>query len=426
LLKLIVQHSPTRVTCFYRLHLRLSKPQWQHVLRLADVLIVAEIRHKTIAGLYRLIVDAPDASNGADPLRISPWTVEDLRAPLRQFIVADLVTYAHQSDPWTLYVSLDDSLGAKDKGPQHLEAVDYHHDHTKSQGKKKPYDTNGTVHLAVRFELGTRSYAYDWRLYLREKTVRRLKRERTPEPRLRFRKKTPLAYAMLAALHQHLPEGFQVSGLFDSGYAAKRLLTLCRRRGWQVVCAIQSNRQFDHQQLSQWSQALQHQRYQRVQLSATDGRQRSYLVRPRQGRLKHLSFDVCGLISTRHPRDTHPKDLLCTALALSAQPSLSIDQQRWPVEVDHFSGKQHLGLADFRVQSYEATAKWFAGVCRALVFLQWRLNHAHPKEAWQSLADVVRHHRYEHARLLLEKACQEAAKLSDYLPVVRRFLCEPI
>jgi hypothetical protein len=426
LLKLIVQHSPTLVAFLYGLHLRLSKPQWQHVLRLADVLIVAEIRHKTIAGLYRLLVDAPDASNGADTLRISPWTVEDLRAPLRQFIVADLVTYAHQSDQWTLYVSLDDSLSAKDKGTQHLEAVDYHHDHTKSQGKKKPYYTNGTVHLEVRLELGARSYAYDWRLYLREKTVRRLNRERTPEQRLRFRKKTTLAYAMLAELHQRLPAGFQVYVLFDSWYAANRLLTFCRRRGWHVVCAIKSNRQFDHQKLSQWSQALQHQRYQRVQLTATDGRQRSYLVRPRQGRLKHLSFDVCVLISKRHPRDTHPKYFLCTDLALSAQQILSIYQKRWPVEVDNFYVKQHLGLADFRVQSYEATEKWFAVVFLALVFLQWRLNHAHPKEAWQSLADVVRHHRYEHARTLLEKACQEAAKLSDYLPVVRRFLCEPI
>jgi Transposase DDE domain len=426
LLKLIVQHSPTLVTFLYGLHLRLSKPQWHHVLRLADVLIVAEIRHKTIAGLYRRIVDAPDASNGADTLRISPWTVEDLRAPLRHFIVTDLVTYAHESDQWTLYVSVDDSLGAKDKGTQHLEAVEYHHDHTKSQGKKKPYYTNGTVHVEVRLELGTRSYAYDWRLYLREKTVRRLNRERPPEQRLHFRKKTTLAYAMLAELHQRLPAGFQVYVLFDSWYAANRLLTFCCRRGWQVVCAIKSNRLCDHQKLSQWSQALQYQRYQRVQLTATDGRQRSYLVRSRHGRLKHLSFDVCVLISKRHPRDTHPKYFLCTDLALSAQQILSIYQKRWPVEVDNFYVKQHLGLADFRVQSYEAIEKWFAVVFLALVFLQWRLNHAHPKEAWQSLADVVRHHRYEHARTLLEKACQEAAKLSDYLPVVRRFLCEPV
>ena len=93
--------------------------------------------------------------------------------------------------------------------------------------------------------------------------------------------------------------------------------------------------------------------------------------------------------------------------------------------MDNFYVKQHLGLADFRVQSYEATEKWFAIVFLALVFLQWRLNHAHAKEPWHALADVVRQHRYEHARTLLETACQEAAKLSDYLPVLKRFLCEP-
>jgi hypothetical protein len=44
--------------------------------------------------------------------------------------------------------------------------------------------------------------------------------------------------------------------------------------------------------------------------------------------------------------------------------------------VDNFYVKQHLGLTDFRVQSYEATEKWFAVVFVALAFLQWRLNHA--------------------------------------------------
>lgn len=150
MLKLIVQHSPQLLAFLCGLHLRLSKPQWQHVLRLADALIVSEARHKTLAGIYRLIVDAPDPSNGADTLRISPWTAEDLRAPLRHFIVADLVAYAQHSDTWTLYISLDDSLDEKDKGTRHLEAVEYHHDHTKSQGKKKPSYTNGAVHVEVR------------------------------------------------------------------------------------------------------------------------------------------------------------------------------------------------------------------------------------------------------------------------------------
>jgi len=352
LLKLIVQHSPSLVAFLCGLHLRLSKPQLQHVLRLTDALIVSEIRHKTIAGLYRLVVDAPDPSNGADTLRISPWTAEDLRVPIRHFIVTHLVAYAHQSNHWTLYVSLDDSLGAKDKGTRHLEAVEYHHDHTKSQGKKKPYYTNGAVHVEVRLELGARSYAYDWRLYLRAKTVRRLNRPRAPEQRLRFRKKTTLAQEMRAELQQLLPPGFQVYVLFDSWYAANRLLKFCRRQGWYVVCAIKSNRKLDDQKLSQWPQALRHQRYQRVQLAASDQRQRTYMVRTLHGKLNTVPFEVCVLISQRHYRDKHPKYFLCTDLALSAQQILSIYQKRWPIEVDNFYVKQHLGLTDFRVQSY--------------------------------------------------------------------------
>ena len=168
------------------------------MLRIADALIVSEARHKTIAGLYRLMVEAPDPSNGADSLRISPGTAEDLRAPVRHCTVADLVAYAHEAQDWTLSVSLDDSLGEKDKGTRHLEAVAYHHDHTKSQGKKHPSYTHGTVHIEVRFPLGVRSSAYDWRLSLREKTVRCLNRHRAPAQRLRFRKQTSLARDMLA------------------------------------------------------------------------------------------------------------------------------------------------------------------------------------------------------------------------------------
>ena len=100
-------------------------------------------------------------------------------------------------------------------------------------------------------------------------------------------------------------------------------------------------------------------------------------------------------------------------------------QQRGPIAVDNFYVKQHLGLADFRVQAYEATEKWFAVVFVALAFLQWRLNHAPAGTRWRFLADVVRQHRYEHTRTLLETACQEAVRLADDVPVVQRFLSQP-
>jgi len=55
----------------------------------------------------------------------------------------------------------------------------------------------------------------------------------------------------------------------------------------------------------------------------------------------------------------------------------------------NFYVKQHLGLADFRVQSYEATEKWVCGGLPHFRFLQWRLNHERAQAQWHSLADVI-------------------------------------
>ena len=91
MIKQIVQHSSKLIEFFVLLQLNLSKPQARHALRITDTVIVAEGPYKTLTRLYDIIVDAPDASNGADFLRISPWQVEgDLREQQRKFVVDDL------------------------------------------------------------------------------------------------------------------------------------------------------------------------------------------------------------------------------------------------------------------------------------------------------------------------------------------------
>jgi len=424
MLKLIVQHSPVLISFLLSLKLTLSKPQFEHVLRICDALITTDLRHKTVASLYRTIVDAPDPSNGCDYLRISPWSASEMRAAAREFVIEEIITEAAITGEQTLYVALDDCLGEKDKQTRHMEAVEYHHDHTKSQGKKQVY-TNGTVHVETRLQLGAMEYVFDWRLYLREKSVRKLNRGRPKEERIRFRKKTSLALEMLMELDKLLPEGFQVYVLFDSWYASNQILKFCRRRGWHVICAVKSNRSLDGMQLSQWNRTLKHQRYAHVSLTATDQRPRIYLVRSQQGRFKKVPFDVCVIISKRHHRDKHPKYFLSTDTSLAPKKILSIYQKRWPIEVDNFYVKQHLGLTDFRVRSFEATEKWFMLVFLAYIFLQYRLNHSMPEDDLRSIADVIRLHRREHARTLLETACQEAARLTDYLPVIHRLICSP-
>ncbi len=421
MIKLIVHHSAKLIQFLVLLQLNLSKPQYRHVLRIADAAIVCDAPHKTLTTLYDLIVDAAHPANAADCLRISPWTADDLRAPLRAFTIGDLLQFANEMEGEVLFVSIDDSLTEKDKGTRCLEAVDFHHDHTKSQGKQQVY-TNGTQHIEVRIQLGDQAYVYDWGLYLREKTVRRLNRQRPQGRRLSFRTKYRIVRAILVDLKQQLPARFPVYVLFDSWYASNKLLKFCRRQGWHIICALKSNRTLDGLKLSKWNQRLKHQPYIRVNPAATDQRKRPYLVRARQGRLKNVPFAVCVLISKRHRGDKRPKYFLCTDLSLTPQQILFFYQKRWPVEVDNYYVKQLLGLGDFRVQAYEATEKWMAIIFLAYTFLQWRLNHAHPNERFHVVADVIRHHRQQHARRVLEAACALAVRCGDLVPVFRRFV----
>jgi hypothetical protein len=191
MLKQIVHPSQQLRAFLLSLGLALSRPQFTHLWRLTDALITVETKHKTLAALYRSIVDAPDASAAADFLRESPWDSEDSQQAARQFVVQDLVTYAEEEGlEKVIFASLDDSLGEKDKTTQRLEGVDWHHDHSQST-RQKPCYSKGTVHLELRLSLGERSYAFDWRIYLRESTVRRLNRQRQ-EQRLKYRSKYAL------------------------------------------------------------------------------------------------------------------------------------------------------------------------------------------------------------------------------------------
>ena len=196
MIKQIVQHSAKLIEFLVLLQLNLSKPQYRHVLRMADTVIVSESPHKTLTSLYDTIVDAPHPSNAADCLRISPWSADDLREALRALTISDLLQFANMPDGETLFVSIDDSLTAKDKGTRHLEPVSFFHDHTKGGGGKQAF-TNGTMHVEVRIQIGERAYVYDWGLYLRRTMVHRLNRKRAQGQRLPFRTKYRIVLSLI-------------------------------------------------------------------------------------------------------------------------------------------------------------------------------------------------------------------------------------
>jgi hypothetical protein len=253
-------------------------------------------------------------------------------------------------------------------------------------------------------------------LYLREKTVRRLNRERSAEQRLHYRSKYALARAMLVELSTLLPKEHKVYVLFDSWYASEKLIKFCRRQKWHVICAIKSNRRIDKVRVDKHNLTLKHKPYERITLEAVDEQHKApkYYVRVIKGCLEDFAKPVHAIISKKRPGDRFPKYFACTDLTLSAEQALRYYQKRWPVEVDNTYLKNALGLGDFRQQSFEATQKWFAVVILAINYLQYRMALAYSKNLSKApLADFIRQHRLEHFQNLLRTVLQPFAPVQQ-------------
>jgi len=93
------------------------------------------------------------------------------------------------------------------------------------------------------------------------------------------------------------------------------------------------------------------------------------------------------------------------------------------VEVDNFYLKDVLGLGDFRLQSFEATEKWFAVVVLAINYLQFQAAQAYLSAHTRlPLADFIHQHRLEHLQVLLRSVIQEARQSQDVDAILAKYL----
>ncbi|MCP4357502.1 MAG: hypothetical protein GY796_05720 [Chloroflexi bacterium] len=101
-------------------------------------------------------MQAPDASNTADFLRISPWQTYSVHDALREYQVERLLAEAERVVvPQVIYIinNIDDLLGEKDKATCHIQAADWHYDHSESS-KSKPRYKNAFCYLVCTMRVG--------------------------------------------------------------------------------------------------------------------------------------------------------------------------------------------------------------------------------------------------------------------------------
>jgi DDE superfamily endonuclease len=414
-MKTIVHRSAAAVTFVGLLGLTLHAPQIRHLERLADLLVVAP-RRKTLAELAAQELDGVDASNLADFFRISPWDSDHLHVRICEFLFQYLKTH-NGTCKQPIFLSLDDSLANKDKGTRRLEAVDWFFDHKCRRMVK------ASNHVSLSISWGTFYFPLLERLYLRQTTVRKLNRQRSGKPKLRYVSKLELARQLLAQISSLLPKGVPVYVLFDSWYTSAKLLRWIRQQGWHVIAGIKSNRKLSGQTVAARHRDLKGRPYDRVRLGLANGLHRTYWVRSVQGRLRGVSADVRILISQKRPGPQSPRYFLCTDTTLTCQDILQKYQSRWRVETDYWQVKMHLGLGDYRLRSYEAIAKWYSLVYLVLAYLYWRkYEHQRSHGGTTSLSAILQATRREHQEACLRQACSEVAAGVPMEEVLQRYL----
>jgi hypothetical protein len=303
-----ILHNSARLRTFFdQLNIEMSKPQRQHLLNMADALLVREDK-KTLAALQRQFIAAPDVSNMADFLRISPWRANAVRMLLRVNQVCWAIAQAERTHaPEIIYINIDDSLDERDQHTRHLEPVAWFHDHSASS-KNQPRYKNALCYLVCTLRIGKLVATIDLRLYLRKKTVRRINRHRPPQQRVPFRSKNSLALSILEAIRPLLPKDWRIYVQFDSWYPSERSIKYVRRRGWRVNCGRKCNRKLNGKRIDQIAYALRHRRYTHVRVTAADGNKSTYYVRHTTGRLTDVPNPVLVFFSKRtsgrNPRRT--------------------------------------------------------------------------------------------------------------------------
>jgi hypothetical protein len=162
------------------------------LLEIVEALIVGNQR-KTLSGLARLLQRSVDPKALADFFRESPWTVALSDKPRQKFMLAKVLELAQAAG---IALKILVSLDKKGKATRHLDAVDYHHNHMESS-RRHPSWSNGYVYVELHVQVGPFGFLFDTRLYLREKKIRQLNRERSKDKRLSYCSKYTLVREML-------------------------------------------------------------------------------------------------------------------------------------------------------------------------------------------------------------------------------------
>ena len=397
-----IDRIPTVCQSFFRpCRPHLSKRAWPHFWGL--VLAIGMSTEHTIERLNALLRNHTHRTNDGEFLWRSAW---DESWVLREIALDTLKRLHRKGEP--LYLILDDTQTLK--RARKMEAVGklYHH----ATGK---YGMGHTILKACLYYRGVTIPWGSW-LYIKKEHAAGLKR--------RFLKLTELAAR--AVREANLPDGMDITVLFDAYYLCPTVARAVLARRWHYIGVGKSNRRFQvngqSHCLSRYGSNVLRRSGKWMKIAGLKGK-REYRVAERIGRLKKL--DEVKVVFSRRRGDGSIIALVTDDLERPARRVVADYLRRWSVELLIKDEKQHLGLGAYRVKRYRAVVRHLhlvdaAYACLTHLGLKTYGAQGHDKTKNVLHLPSIRQLKTDLQRIVWREAVNDVARVSHERPVLRR------
>jgi hypothetical protein len=307
---------------------------WQHFWALVMAITVSH--GTTIDKLSKILRGSTHRTNHGEFLWRSCW---DQSIVMQNIALDMLLSLFKKKDPYLFFI-LDDTQTLK--RAKKMAGIGKLHHH--ATGKY------ATGHTILKVCLYYRGVTIPWGCWLY------IKKEHAAKLELTFHKLTELAAQ--AIRQARLPEGFQVTVLFDAFYLCPNVVAACRQQGWHYISVGKSNRWFKvgsaKCKLGRYGSNVLRKSGQWYSIAGL-GKARQYCLAERFGSLNKLG--KVKVVFSRRRGQSKQIALVTDDLSASMRTIVADYLKRWSIELLIKDQKQHLGLGDYRVLRYQAIVR---------------------------------------------------------------------
>jgi len=342
----------------------------------------------------------------------SSWDYLELQEAVRALQFQEALRDIPDDKTIDVFFSIDDRNIGKHKDSHDLSGFHWLFDHV--EGRHIWGRTVVTAHLSINGH----SFFFGFHPYYSKKVRRSIRKE---NPKARFASKPTICGWLIDSLKELLDSrsdlSFSVIVLFDSAFAATRILRKIRKHRYHFVCGIKKNRKLDEKQVQFHARLFTRQDFHKEKVVIRGGKEQTFWLTSISGRLKGFCPMIRVLFSRQSPRSScryYATDLS----ALMDKSMLLLIMRRWDVEVDHLYLSQNCGMDDFECRSDEAILKYLSLCAVSLSFIQWMNYWQERKEA---LVETIRRFRKEFYSRKLKLAMRMIQQNYKWNTITRTF-----